>query len=276
LAAVAGLAVAIVSAALAAGGHLPSVERTVFRTINRWPEWVYPGAWSLQLSGVIGVLPLAGVVAALLRRLRLSVTLLAATPLKVSLEALAKKVVQRHRPGGTLPNVILHGRAPGGSLGFPSGHAIVIFAVANLVALYLKGWWRILPCRDGSCRGVPQYPHRRMLSGFSSPSSGRSPLAAVQVRGRAPEETVWPRAERRPLVRGRRSGAPLLRLLRRPLLLQVQLRLLLGVGPTLVLRPHRQPPLQDGLFGSSPSTRGARRGFRMSGRLYPLSPDRGR
>jgi hypothetical protein len=50
--------------------------------------------WTVQLSGVIGALPLVAAAAALLRRLRLA----AATLLKVWLEAVAKMVVQRDRP----------------------------------------------------------------------------------------------------------------------------------------------------------------------------------
>jgi undecaprenyl-diphosphatase len=30
-------------------------------------------------------------------------------------------------------------------LSFPSGHAMVIFAITVLVAPYLKGWWKVLP-----------------------------------------------------------------------------------------------------------------------------------
>ena len=58
--------------------------------------WLYPPMWTVQLSGVIGALPLVAAAAALLRRLRLA----AATLLKVWLEAVAKMVVQRDRPAG--------------------------------------------------------------------------------------------------------------------------------------------------------------------------------
>jgi membrane-associated phospholipid phosphatase len=65
--------------------------------------------------------------------------------LKVSLEAAAKIVVQRDRPAETLPDVILRGKAAAHGLSFPSGHAMVIFAIAALAAPYFKGWWKALP-----------------------------------------------------------------------------------------------------------------------------------
>ena len=58
--------------------------------------WLYPPMWTVQLSGVIGALPLVAAAAALLRRLRLAAAIL----LKVWLEAVAKMVVQRDRPAG--------------------------------------------------------------------------------------------------------------------------------------------------------------------------------
>lgn len=69
-------------------------------------------------------------------RLRLA----AATLLKVSLEAVAKMVVQRDRPAETLPDVILRGQSAAHGLSCPSGHAMVIFAITALVAPYFKGW----------------------------------------------------------------------------------------------------------------------------------------
>jgi undecaprenyl-diphosphatase len=120
-------------------------EAAVLRQINHWPEWLYPLLGSVQLAGVIGALPLAAAAAALLRRLRLAAALAAATVLKVLLEDSVKMVVHRHRPAETLQDVILRGNAAAHGLGFPSGHAMVIFAVAVLVSPYLMGWWRVLP-----------------------------------------------------------------------------------------------------------------------------------
>jgi undecaprenyl-diphosphatase len=145
LVAAAGLGIVVVCGVLVANRTLAGTDVAVFRRINHWPAWLYPPMWTVQLSGVIGALPLVAAAAALLRRLRLAAALVAATLLKVSLEAAAKTVVQRDRPAETLHDVILRGNAAAHGLSFPSGHAMVIFAVATLVAPYAKGWWKTLP-----------------------------------------------------------------------------------------------------------------------------------
>jgi membrane-associated phospholipid phosphatase len=106
--------------------------------------------WTVQLSGVIGALPLVAAAAALLRRLRLAAT----TLLKVWLEAVAKMVVQRDRPAETLPDVILRGQSAAHGLSCPSGHAMVIFAITALVGPYFR---RLVkgPALGAGRRGLP-------------------------------------------------------------------------------------------------------------------------
>jgi undecaprenyl-diphosphatase len=65
--------------------------------------------------------------------------------LKVSLESVAKMFVQGSRPAETVPDVILRGNSAAHGLSFPSGHAMVIFAITALIYPYLKGWWKVLP-----------------------------------------------------------------------------------------------------------------------------------
>ena len=144
LVAAAGLGLLAVCGGLVASRTIAGTDVAVFRRINHWPGWLYPPMWTVQLSGVIGALPLAAAAAALWRRLRLAAALAAATLLKPWLEAVAKMVVQRDRPAETLPDVILRGNSAAHGLSFPSGHAMVIFAIAVLVSPYLKGWWKVL------------------------------------------------------------------------------------------------------------------------------------
>jgi undecaprenyl-diphosphatase len=145
LIAAAGLGVVIVCGVLVANRLVAGTDVAVFRRVNHWPGWLYPPMWTVQLSGVIGALPLGAAAAALLRRLRLAAALVVATLLKVSLEAVAKMFVQRDRPAETLHDVILRGKAAAHGLSFPSGHAMVIFAIAALVAPYFIRWWKVLP-----------------------------------------------------------------------------------------------------------------------------------
>lgn len=143
--AAAGLAIVAVCGLLVSNKVLVGADTAVFRWVNGWPGWLYPPMWVIQLSGVIGAAPLLAVIAALLRRFRLAVALIVATVLKSSLEDVAKMFVQRYRPGQTLSDVILRHGAASHGLSFPSGHAMVIFAIAALVAPYLTGRWKILP-----------------------------------------------------------------------------------------------------------------------------------
>lgn len=145
LVAAVGLGVVVVCGVLVANRVIVGTDVAVFRRINHWPEWLYPPMWTVQLSGVIGALPLVAAAAALLRRLRLAAALAAATALKPLLEAGAKTFVQRDRPAETLHDVILRGNSAAHGLSFPSGHAMVIFAIAAMAAPYLNGWWKVLP-----------------------------------------------------------------------------------------------------------------------------------
>ena len=135
----------VVCGVLVANRVLVGTDVAVFRRINHWPGWLYPPMWAVQLSGVIGALPLAAAGAAVLRRLRLAAALAVATALKPLLEAAAKTFVQRARPAEALHDVILRGNSAAHGLSFPSGHAMVIFAIATLTAPYFKGWWKALP-----------------------------------------------------------------------------------------------------------------------------------
>jgi membrane-associated phospholipid phosphatase len=145
LMAAAGLGLVLVCGVLVAHRLLASTDAALFHQINHWPGWLYPPMWVVQLSGVIGALPLAAAAAALLRRFRLAAALAAATLLKIWLESVAKMFVQRARPAETIPDVILRGNSAAHGLSFPSGHAMVIFAITALVAPYLKGWRKVLP-----------------------------------------------------------------------------------------------------------------------------------
>jgi hypothetical protein len=95
LVAAAGLGVVVVCGVLVANRLAAGADVAVFRRINHWPGWLYPPMWTVQLSGVIGALPLVAAAAALFRRLRLAAALAVAALLKVSLEAVAKTFVQR-------------------------------------------------------------------------------------------------------------------------------------------------------------------------------------
>jgi undecaprenyl-diphosphatase len=94
----------------------------------------------------LGVLTMPLVVAAgalAFRRWRLAAALVLVVPLKLALERMVKLLVQRERPGTTVPEAVLRGVHPGG-LSYVSGHAIITFAIAGLLVLVLPRRWGIV------------------------------------------------------------------------------------------------------------------------------------
>jgi undecaprenyl-diphosphatase len=96
-----------------------------------------------QYLGVL-VIPLVVAVGALaFRRWRLAAALVLVVPLKLAAEKVPKLLVERERPGTTVPDAILRG-VPSAGLSFTSGHAIITFAIAGLLALVLPLRWGIV------------------------------------------------------------------------------------------------------------------------------------
>jgi undecaprenyl-diphosphatase len=65
----------------------------------------------------------------------------------------AKLLVQRQRPGTTVPDAILRG-VPHHGLSFTSGHAIITFAIAGLLVLVLPRRWGVVAFVLATCNGV--------------------------------------------------------------------------------------------------------------------------
>jgi len=140
---VASLAVFAVCAVVAADGQVGPVERALFRAVNGLPEGLYQPMLAFQYLGVLGVPLVVAVGALALRRWRLAAALVLVVPCKLALERVVKWLVQRERPGTTVPDAILRGVHSAG-LSFVSGHAIITFAIAGLLALVLPRRWGVV------------------------------------------------------------------------------------------------------------------------------------
>lgn len=140
---VASLAVFAACAVVVADGRVGPVERAVFHAVNGLPDWLYRPMLVAQYLGVLAM-PLVVAAGALAwRRWRLAAALVLVVPLKLGAERAAKLLVQRERPGTTVPDAILHG-VPSAGLSFTSGHAIITFAIAGLLALVLPRRWAVV------------------------------------------------------------------------------------------------------------------------------------
>ena len=139
----ASLAVFAVCAVAAANGRVGPAERAVFHAVNGLPEWLYRPMLLAQYLGVLAMPLVVAAGALAFRRWRLAAALVLVVPLKLGLERLVKLLVQRERPGTTVGDAVLRGVHPGG-LSFVSGHAIITFAIAGLLALVLPRRWAVV------------------------------------------------------------------------------------------------------------------------------------
>jgi membrane-associated phospholipid phosphatase len=140
---VASLAAFAVCAVVAADGRVGPVERATFHVVNGLPEWLYQPMVVFQYLGVLAMPLVVATGALAFRRWRLAAALVLVVPLKLALERVVKLLVQRERPGTTVPDAILRGVHPAG-LSFVSGHAIITFAIAGLLALVLPRRWGVV------------------------------------------------------------------------------------------------------------------------------------
>jgi len=140
---VASLAVFAICAVVAADGQVGPVERALFRAVNGLPDWLYRPMLVFQYLGVLAMPLVVAVGALALRRWRLAAALVLVVPFKLALERVVKLLVQRERPGTTVPDAILRGVHSAG-LSFVSGHAIITFAIAGLLALVLPRRWAVV------------------------------------------------------------------------------------------------------------------------------------
>jgi undecaprenyl-diphosphatase len=138
---VGSLAVFGVCAALVVDGKVGEAERTLFDTINGLPDWLNQPMTDVQYLGVLVVPLVAAAIALAFRRWRLAAALALVAPLKVVVERVPKMLVDRQRPGTTISDATLRS-VPSAGKSFTSGHAIIAFAIAVLVAMVLPRRWR--------------------------------------------------------------------------------------------------------------------------------------
>jgi membrane-associated phospholipid phosphatase len=147
------LAVFAGCALLVADGRVGPAERAAFHAVNGLPEGLYGPMLLFQYLGVLAMPLVVAVGALAFRRWRLAAALVLVVPLKLVLERTVKWLVQRERPGITVPDAVLRGVHPGG-LSFVSGHAIITFAIAGLLGLVLPRRWAVVTFVLATCNAV--------------------------------------------------------------------------------------------------------------------------
>jgi undecaprenyl-diphosphatase len=139
-----GTVVAVVCSLAVRNGTVGHLEADVFHAINGLPDALEAPMWVFQLLGLLVTPIILAALALALGRTRLAGGLALAVPLKLFIERwVIKQLVERQRPGTTVPDAILRDANPTG-LSFPSGHAIFAFAIAGLLAPYLTRRWTVV------------------------------------------------------------------------------------------------------------------------------------
>jgi undecaprenyl-diphosphatase len=138
-----------------AGARLPAIhptEQRVFRALNGLPGWLYWPLWAPMQLGNLAVGTGVGlVVAAVLGEWRMAVAVVLAMILKLFAERLVRHQMAGHlsvrqRPGTSEPGAILRGAdVPASGPSFPSGHVILVAAIASVVANDIPVSWSWLP-----------------------------------------------------------------------------------------------------------------------------------
>ncbi len=143
-AALGGLLVLVAAGLVPRNGRVSPAERRVFDAINSLPDWLYRPLWIFQQFGnlVIALLVVL-VIAAVLRRWELAAAGVVAVLAKLSLERVVKSVVERRRPGTTVPDAILRGEVSAGGLSFVSGHATITVAMATALSAVVPRRWLV-------------------------------------------------------------------------------------------------------------------------------------
>lgn len=150
----AALGAVILGASIAAARHptIHPVEARWFARINRLPDWLYWPLWPPMQLGNLVVGTLAGLaVAAVERDGPIAVGVVVAMALKLVAERVVRHRTAgfadvRQRPGTSEPGAVLRGGdVPAEGASFPSGHVVLVAAIALVISNDLPLAWAWAP-----------------------------------------------------------------------------------------------------------------------------------
>lgn len=153
----AGVVLAVLGAVVLAGSlagarhpAIPAAEVRAFRAVNGLPDWLLPVLWLPMQAGNLVVGTLAGLaVAWWVRDWPTAFAVVGAMVLKLVTERVVRRWMEpwlavRQRPATSQPGAVVRGRdvaRTGAS--FPSGHVILVAAIASVVSTDVPVW--VLP-----------------------------------------------------------------------------------------------------------------------------------
>ncbi len=148
--AVVGLVILGVSSNEARRPTIGEFEARTFHAINGLPDWLYWPLWLPMQLGNLVVGTVVGLVAAwILDDWYVAVAVISAMAFKLVTERIVRREMAeylaiRQRPGTSQVDAILRGAdVPSSGASFPSGHVILVAAIATVVlpALPVAWWW---------------------------------------------------------------------------------------------------------------------------------------
>lgn len=136
-------AAVLVTSTLLAKRRVEGWEVTVFQAINGFPDSIRPYLWVLNQYGTVVTVPVATAVALLFRKWLLALSLAISGIGVYVLAIVIKGYVERGRPSAIVEGVVERETFSPDSLGYPSGHAAVAWAITIIVLAYLGRPWQI-------------------------------------------------------------------------------------------------------------------------------------
>jgi undecaprenyl-diphosphatase len=133
---VAGMVVLLVSTLLARRG-VYRWEVVTFQAINDLPGGIRPFLWVLNQYGTAITIPVTTAIALLFRKWRLALALAISGVGVYLLAKVIKEFVARGRPADFVEEVVERETFSPSSLGFPSGHAAVAWAITLILLVYV-------------------------------------------------------------------------------------------------------------------------------------------
>jgi membrane-associated phospholipid phosphatase len=130
-------------ALLAGSGHPPGWELRSFRAVNDLPGWLNLVLWPLMQYGALVAIPVVTAATWLRRRRQLAASLGMAALGGYLLAKVVKHGVGRGRPAAFLDGVIEREAFGDGSLGYPSGHAVVAATITTALVHVVPRPYRI-------------------------------------------------------------------------------------------------------------------------------------
>ena len=135
-------ATVLVGSALLAERGVYGWEVAIFQAVNGLPGSLRPLLWVLNQYGTAITIPVATVVALAFRRWVLAAALAISGVTVYVLAKVIKGYVGRGRPSALVESVVEREPFSPESLGYPSGHAAVAWAITIIVLAFMGRPWR--------------------------------------------------------------------------------------------------------------------------------------